>query len=156
MYWRTTPSQFRMGKGEGNRKALKGMVDAGNVPGILAFLDGRAVGWCSVAPRADFPGLARARTLKPPDDDPVWSVTCLFVRRGFRRRGVSEALIRAACAHVESLGGRIVEGYPVVPKKSQLPDVFAWTGLATTFQRAGFFEAARRGESRIIVRRHLS
>jgi GNAT superfamily N-acetyltransferase len=155
MYWRTTPPEFRGGKGEGNRQALKGLVESGDVPGILAFLDERAVGWCSVAPRQQFPGLARARTLKPVDDQPVWSISCLFIRPGYRGKGISLALIRAACEHVAAQGGRLVEAYPVVPKK-KVADVFAWTGVASAFERAGFSTVKRPGEARIIVRREVS
>jgi GNAT superfamily N-acetyltransferase len=93
--------------------------------------------------------------LAPIDDQPVWSVSCLFVLKPFRRRGLSVQLLRAAAEYARTQGARIVEGFPVEPPKS-LPDVFVWTGLASACRQAGFVEAARRSNQRPVMRRTLS
>lgn len=153
MLWRLAPKTFEAGKGPGNRAAMKQLVEAGTVPGLLAYLGREAVGWCAVAPRADYPTLARSRILKPVDDEPCWSVSCLFVARPFRRQGISVALLRAAVDHVASRGGRILEAYPVEPKSdAPVPAAFAWTGLASAYLAAGFEEVARRSPKRPIMR----
>ena len=154
MWWRLPRSQFNLQKGAGNREEMKALVDSGEVPGILAFVDGVVAGWCSVAPRDAFPGLARSRTLRPIDDRPVWSVVCLFVRREYRRQGFSVRLLNAAAEYVRARGGRLVEGYPVEPKGSNAPAPFIWTGVASAFEQAGFQEVARPG-ARVIMRRAL-
>lgn len=125
---------------------------SGAVPGVLAYLDGEAVGWCAVAPRDDYPRLARSRILRPVDDRPVWSVPCLFVGRPHRRKGISVSLLRGAVDWAAGRRANVVEGYPVVPKPGGMPDAFAWTGTASAFVRAGFREVARRSESRPIMR----
>ena len=153
MWWRLPRSRFTEQKGEGNRRALHALVDGGRVPGILAYADGRPVGWCAVEPREAYPALDRSRNLRRVDDEPVWSVTCFFVARGWRQRGVTARLLRAAVEHVRAQGGRVVEGYPVEPRQDSVPDVFAWTGFASAFRRAGFVEVARRSDSRPIMRR---
>jgi hypothetical protein len=61
-------------------------------------------------------------------------------------------LIRAAVSFAASKGARVVEGYPVEPKKDQMPDVFAFTGIASSFLAAGFREVARRSDTRPIMR----
>ncbi|MGK7296162.1 MAG: GNAT family N-acetyltransferase [Candidatus Wenzhouxiangella sp. M2_3B_020] len=153
MLWRLAPKSFEAGKGPGNRAAMKQLVEAGMVPGLLAYRNREAVGWCAVAPRADYPALARSRILKPVDDEPCWSVSCLFVARPFRRQRVSVALLRAAVDHVASRGGRILEAYPVEPRSdAPVPAAFAWTGLAGAYLAAGFQEVARRSPTRPIVR----
>jgi GNAT superfamily N-acetyltransferase len=131
---------------------MKAIVDSGRVPGILAYHEGRPVGWCSVAPREEFPRLERSRTLKPVDDEPVWSVVCFFIAKSYRRRGVARRLLQAALNYVRESGGRIVEGYPVEPKKIGIPDLFAYHGLASMFRTAGFKEVARRSETRPMMR----
>ena len=108
--------------------------------------------WCSVAPRERFPSLRRSRILKALDDLPVWSITCLFIERSYRRKGISTRMISAAVAHVKKQGGTIVEAYPVEPRKDRMPDVFAWTGLASAYVKAGFVECARRSETRPMMR----
>jgi GNAT superfamily N-acetyltransferase len=154
MYWRLGAKEYAAGKGAGNKAALRGTVERGEVPGILAYAGDEPVGWCAVAPRDAYPRLARSRILAPLDEQPVWSVSCLFVARPWRRRGVSRALIEAAVAHARARGARLVEGYPVDPAAPQA-DAFVWTGLASAFERAGFREAARRSPTRPIMRRRL-
>jgi GNAT superfamily N-acetyltransferase len=156
MWWRLERSEFEARKGEGNRTAMRGLVDSGHVPGLLAYLEDRPVGWCSVAPRDDYPALDRSRILKPVDDQRVWSVVCFFVSRGHRRQGVSRALLEGAAAWVARHGGEVIEGYPVEPRKDRAPDVFVFTGLAAAFRSAGFEECARRSETRPIMRRRVS
>lgn len=157
MYWRRQHRDFSAGKGEGNRRALRELVEAAGpngtgAPGLLAYAGERAVGWISVAPREAYPRLERSRILKPVDETPVWSIVCLFVHKEYRRRGVSAALIRGAVRYVADQGGAVVEAYPVEPHDGDTPDAFAWTGIASAFVEAGFVEVERRSEIRPILR----
>src|SRR5438270_9921482 len=93
MLWRLKRSAFDSQKGQGNRDAMHELVAGGEVPGILAYVGDEPAGWCAVAPRDRYPALARSRVLRPIDDTPVWSVSCLFVARAFRKRGVSVGLL---------------------------------------------------------------
>jgi GNAT superfamily N-acetyltransferase len=152
MLWRLTRKEFEQQKGEANRQAIKTIVDSGEIPGLLAYFDKQPVAWCSVAPRESFPALERSRVLKKIDDAPVWSISCFFIQKDFRKQGLSVRILEAAVDYVKKQGGKIVEGYPVEPKKGKTADVFAWTGLASFFKKAGFVECARRSETRPIVR----
>lgn len=152
MYWRLKNSEFEEMKGDGNKQALHKIVSSGEVPGILAYHDGLPVGWCSIAPRQAFPRLGRSRVLKPVDEEQVWSVVCFFIVKGYRRQGLSEALLQAAVDYAKSQGAKIIEGYPVEPKNDVMPDVFAWTGFSNAFSQAGFQEVARRSETRPFMR----
>ena len=116
MFWRRPRSVFERQKGKGNRQAFRKLVQKGDPPGLIAY-DGRVpVGWCAVAPRASYPALARSRILQPVDGEPVWSVSCLFVAKSHRGKGVSVELLKAVIAFVRKRGGKVVEGYPVEPK----------------------------------------
>jgi GNAT superfamily N-acetyltransferase len=155
MFWRLNHSTFERHKGAANRRAMNRIVAAGEIPGILAYLNSKPIGWCAVAPREKYLRLQRSRVLAPVDGEKVWSIVCLFVARPFRRRGISSALIRAACEFVCKRGGKIVEGYPIEPRKSSAPDAFVWTGLASAFRQAGFTERKRRSPTRPIMRRPI-
>jgi hypothetical protein len=122
----------------------------------MAYADSKPVGWCAVAPRPVHERLANSRILAPVDEQPVWSVTCFFVARPYRRCGLTVPLLKAAVSHAANCGARLVEGYPVEPKKDSMPDVFAWTGIASAFRRAGFREVARRAPSRPVMRIEIS
>jgi GNAT superfamily N-acetyltransferase len=88
------------------------------------------------------------------DDAPVWSVSCLFVKRPYRGRGVSVKLLKAAVDFARQHGAPAVEGYPNDPD-AKMADAFAWTGLASAFQKAGYVEVARRSANRPIMRKKL-
>ncbi|MFQ5805106.1 MAG: GNAT family N-acetyltransferase [Phycisphaerae bacterium] len=152
MWWRLTRAEFEKRKGAQNKRAMKRIVNCGEVPGLLAYADGEPIGWCAVGPREWYPVLQRSRVLKPVDDQPVWAVTCFFIAKPYRGKGISVKLLKAAVALAKKNGARIVEGYPVEPKKGRMPDAFAWTGLAAAFRKAGFVEVLRRSETRPIMR----
>jgi GNAT superfamily N-acetyltransferase len=147
----------RVPKAQGPTKQSGLQADSrgSELPGVLAYAGGQPVGWCAVAPREQYPLLERSRTLARVDSKAVWSVTCLFVARPFRRAGVSVQLLRAAAVHARSRGAAIVEGYPVEPRTDAMPDAFAWTGLVSAFRKAGFREVARRSATRPIMRLEL-
>lgn len=156
MLWRLRKKDWGAGKGEPNRTALRERVEAGPPPGVLAIADGRAVGWCSTAPRASLPGLAKSRVLAPVDEQPVWSVTCFLIARTWRRRGLSAGLLDAAADLAARHDAPILEGYPIAPSKTPYAAGFAWTGFLGAFRAAGFEEAARRSPTRPIMRRALA
>lgn len=156
MYWRTKRADCQRGFGEGNRRALRAIVESGKVPGILAYHRGQAVAWCSVAPREDFPVLERSRTLKRVDDQPVWSITCFFVSQPYRREGMTELLIVAAIEYATSQGARIVEAYPLRTEITKLLPYERYMGIESTYRRMGFTEVARRSARRPIMRYYSS
>jgi GNAT superfamily N-acetyltransferase len=152
MWFRLKRSEFDVQKGEGNKRAMRRIIDSGEIPGLLAYYQEEPIGWCSVAPREAFPVLDRSPVLKRVDDQPVWSVVCFFIARPYRHQGVSLQLLQAALDYAQENGARIVEGYPVEPKKGSTPEVFAYTGLVSMFLQLGFVEVARRSETRPLMR----
>lgn len=152
MFWRLPRKEFEARKGSGNKRALKKIVTGGREPGILAYSNKEVIGWCAVAPRAEYVALENSRILKPVDDQPVWSISCLFVKKGYRRQGISSKLLRAAVDFAARRGARIVEGYPTEPGNDKMADPFLWHGVASAFLDAGFKEVVRRSATRPIMR----
>lgn len=153
MVWRMRRADFAAHKGEGNREALRAIVASGEEPGVLAYAGEAPIAWVAVAPREAYPALDRSRVLARIDDLPVWSISCIFVARRYRRHGITPRLLEAACRHAASHGATIVEGYPVESRTPDMPAPFVWTGIASSFRQAGFIEVARRSASRPIMRR---
>lgn len=152
MWWRSSRAEFQSRGNKGNRRAIKALVEKGVVTGILAYRDGEAVGWCSVAPRGDYTSLERSRVLKPLDDRPVWSIVCFYIPRRHQGQGLMLALIRAAVDHVRAHGGRTIEAYPTVPRRGKLPPVSSFMGIPAVFERAGFVQVARPSEAKMVLR----
>ncbi len=157
MLWRLPRKQFEAQKGEGNKLAMKTLINSGEIPGILAYNNAKAIGWCAIAPRSSYPALSRSRILKPVDERACWSVACLFIEKRYRKKGVSIELLQAAAEYARSQGAELIEGYPVEPKtEKDIPPAFAWTGIPKAFIQIGFKEVARRSPTRPIMRMELS
>lgn len=156
MWWRLSQAEFEHRKGAGNRRGLHRLVLAGKSPGLLAYVDGQAVGWCCVGLRETFPRLERSRVLARVDARNVWSIVCFYIARGYRRQGLSIALTRAAVDFARLGGAEIVEAYPIDSRTQAYPDPYAYTGLVGTFREAGFREVVRRSPKRPIMRRFLA
>lgn len=155
MWWKLSRKDFEKQKGIKNKKAFQKIVSNNERPGILAYYKNEPIGWCAVAPREKYPRLENSRVLKRIDDEQVWSIVCFFIEKSFRNEGVPVELLKSAIQFVKKSGGKIIEGYPIEPKK-KTADVFTWTGFASSFEKAGFKEAARRSQTRPIMRFYIT
>jgi GNAT superfamily N-acetyltransferase len=135
-----------------------GDPDSKTTSGLVGYLDGEPVGWCAVEPRTAYPRLPKqcmalqARG-EDKDDASVWAVTCFATRSGFRRRGVSRALARAAVDFARERGARALEGYPMITEPGQ---EITWgevhVGSRSIFEAAGFTEVAHPTPRRVVMR----
>src|SRR5579872_4070112 len=148
MYWRIG-SAYRRRPRTMNKTAFRKIVKGGPPPGLLAFYGDLPVGWCQLTPRAALPWLERQWRLKSVDDAPVWALSCLYVRIGYRRRGVTTALIAAAIKAARRAKAPYIEAYPL--DATQTPSA-SGTGYASTFARAGFKTVAWHVPPRPIMR----
>jgi GNAT superfamily N-acetyltransferase len=153
MTWRLPRAEWEAGKKSGNKQAFRSLVEDDDQPGVLAYDGDEPVGWCAIAPRDVYIRLRNSRVLAPVDDRPVWSISCLFIAKPYRRQGLSVTLIRAAVDFARSKGATTVEAYPVVPYSESMPGAFAWTGIISAYEQAGFHEVARRSDARPIMRK---
>ena len=114
------------------------------------------MGWCAVEPRTAYTGLVRVFTVpwKDRDEDrsdaSVWAVTCLFVRAGRRRRGISRALARAAVGFARERGARALEAYPMVTTAAIEEELHV--GTVPTFEAAGMRQVAAPTPRRAVLR----
>jgi GNAT superfamily N-acetyltransferase len=138
------------------KKLLKKIVQSNQVPGIIAYYKGEPVGWCAIEPRETFKRLETSRILKPVDDKHVWSIVCFYIKKEYRRKGVSKALIKAAVDYAKKKKAKVIEGYPLdLSKKENYPDAFAYHGSMSSFKAEGFKEVLRRSETRPIMRYYI-
>jgi GNAT superfamily N-acetyltransferase len=133
-----------------------GNPGSGTTSGLVAFLDGEPAGWCAVEPRPEYAGLLRNNRVpwegreEDKHDPSVWAVTCLFTRAGFRRRGVSRALARAAVAFARERGARALEAYPITTTEVILEELHV--GTVGVFRDAGLEEVGRPTKRRAVMR----
>ena len=157
MFWRLDRADFKRMKGEGTKAVLKGMTTSNNVAGLLAYVDGQPIGWCSISPRKDYAALENSRILKRIDDMPVWSIVCFFVAKPFRNKSITSKLLRGAVKYAEQQGARIIEGYPIDMQTDKLAgqklnSYSGYMGIASIFRAAGFVKVADASETQLIMR----
>jgi GNAT superfamily N-acetyltransferase len=148
MYWRVG-SAYRKQPARDNRKAFRAVVKSGPPPGLLAFDGALAIGWCQVTPRDALPWLERPWRMRRVDDAPVWSISCFYVRKGYRRQGITRLLIDAALEAAKHAKAPALEAYPL--DRALSPSATS-TGIVSTFARAGFKVVARHAPERPIMR----
>jgi GNAT superfamily N-acetyltransferase len=148
MYWRIGRG-YRDRSREQNRRDFEAIVRAGPPPGLIAFAGEAAVGWCGLTPRSRLPTLAQEWRLRTVDAAPVWSISCLYTRKGWRRKGVNAALIMTAADYARAAGAPALEACPF---DREVSPSATGTGFASTFSRLGFQTVVRRIPARPIMR----
>ncbi len=152
MFWRLANAEWRATRPEAAQGCHgRSVRRTRRRPVCSAYLEGRPVGWCAVAPRREYPRMQSSPTFGPVDDTPAWAVSCLFIHRTARRRGVGSALVDAAVAMAKANGAPAVDAIPVAPGgKRGSGDLY--TGTPSMFEPLGFTEVARRKPERPVVR----
>jgi GNAT superfamily N-acetyltransferase len=155
-WWTLTSRQFDATSKDERVELLRGETSSSLAPGLIAEVDGEAAGWVRVGPRTVQPRLARTRLYgphspEPWDDAAVWAVSCFSVRREFRGRGVTAALLGDAVAFARANGARAVEAYPIDTSAGEVSANDLYHGALSTFLDAGFTETARPRADRPLV-----
>jgi GNAT superfamily N-acetyltransferase len=154
--WASVPPQKRAKRLREQTRC--GHPEANTTTGLVAYLDGEPVGWCAVEPRTAYVRLQSkplvwAGRAEDKADDGVWAVTCFVTRAGFRRRGVSRTLARAAVDFARKRGARAIESYPMITTPGL---EVTWgelhVGSRSIFAAAGFAEVSRPSLRRVVMR----
>lgn len=159
--WRLSSKENRELKGTDRADKVRDLCSRELAPGVLAYIDGEVAGWAGVAPRSELHPFANSRKIPHIDAIPVWSLWCIRVRPGFRRQGVTRALIDGAIEYARASGAPAVESYPVDNGGRRVDLTMAYVGTRSMFERAGFTKATDTdsvagGFPRILMRRMLS
>jgi len=144
MAWRQMPSKLR-GDKAAKKAQLKERVRTGTPIGILGYVGGEPVAWCSVGPRASFRRLPEEYNRGRVEN--VWSIVCFFIHRKFRGQGLTPRLIGAAVAYARQTGADVVEAYPVDKSSPS----YRFMGLKSNFERAGFVNVGKAGTRRHVM-----
>lgn len=156
MYWRLRRKDFKKRTNETNRSDFKAIVKENKKPGLLAYVESKPIGWCSVAPRQEFnERITHSHVFKPVDDKQVWSILCFYVHKDFRQRGVAKQLLKEAIEYARSNGARTLEAFPI-DFSSKVSDADVFTGTMDLFLEFDFVEVHRRNPKRPVMRCEIS
>ena len=163
MYWRVRSREWSFETADQAKAGFRRVVSADRdpAPGLIAYEDGRPVGWVSVGPRDDYDRLVHSRVRPAVDETPVWSIVCFVVSKRARGRGLTTKLLDAAAGYAAAHGAPALEAYPVDPGNGRVPAAVGYTGLLSTFEGAGFrvvrtIDSPQATVKRVIVRRDVA
>ena len=142
------------------RALVTDLIQSGRHRGLLAYVDGKVVGWCNAKARLAYTMPRRIAQTPASDAERVGSTVCFMVAKDHRGKGVASAMLDAACASFRREGLRIAEGYPTTaPPSGPYADQIPWTahhhtGPLEMYLRAGFAVSAQ-FERFAVVRKQL-
>jgi predicted GNAT family acetyltransferase len=152
MYFRLPYKTFRENKPDGNKKMMKQLVKKEMPQGLIASINNEPVGWIAMAPREDYRKIENSRVFKRIDDKQVWSITCFFIKKEFRHKGLSQQLIKGAVDFAKKKKIKALEAYPAIPYAEKVPHPFLWVGVLSSFVKNGFKIVQQHSKSRAMVR----
>ena len=145
--------------GPAHRAARAERISSGKSHGILAYAEGKVVGWCNAQARASFTNMRRYSVAIEDPDQAVGSVMCFLVSPSYRGKGVCTRLLNAACDMFRREKLEVAEGYPTVTNPVRGSSDIPWAeenykGPLSMYLKAGF-KVHRQLERFAIVRKHL-
>jgi GNAT superfamily N-acetyltransferase len=158
-WFRLSSRDYASSRSAERRDFVHSRVQAGEPFGLVARLDGEALGWVSVAPRQCHTRLERsavAKLMEGEDPAGLWTVACFYIKRDARGIRLSHRLLDSAVEHAGRSGAKVVEGYPVDTAGGKFPPQDLYYGTLEVFLGAGFELVERRGKRRALMRKVLA
>jgi len=144
-----------VGKGRApgqNRADKQARVERGEAHAALVFDGEICVGWCQFGSPAELPRIKARRAYEAePTPSADWRITCLFVDKAQRRRGVAAVALAGALREIARLGGGLVESFPEDTEGRSVSASFLHNGNLAMFEQAGFSRRRQLGKDRWLV-----
>ena len=162
-YQRARPIRGKMSTEERkllNQKEKRALVKQGRSHAILVYNGRNPVGWCQYGTRDELPRVDAGRNYRKVEplgaSEKLWRITCFFVDKEHRGKGVSKLALKTALDSIRKQGGGIVEAYPVVSKKMAAVAEWRWFGTPSMFRKEGFRRVADLGTSGVLMRKTIT
>ena len=143
-----------------NRRDKATLVRQGRSHAILVYERETPVGWCQYGPADELPRIDAGRGYRkigrPATGDKLWRITCFFVDRKHRGKGVATIALQAALESIRRRGGGVVEAFPVVSERMAAVPEWRWFGTPSMFRKHGFVRVAALGTSGVLMRKRIS
>lgn len=138
-----------------NKEEKETLVKQARSRGVLMYHKADPIGWCQFGPREELPRVGTMKDYKVPASEDCWRITCFFVDRRHRRRGVAREALRAAIRLIRAQGAELVEAYPIDVRQKKYSSSRLWFGSLRLFEEFGFTKVGRLGKNQWIVRKQL-
>jgi len=134
------------------------LVKQGQAHAALVFDGDLAVGWCQYGSPEELPGIHHRKDYdKGLEQLPDYRLTCIFVDKKYRHRGVATAALLGALDLIAKAGGGVVEGYPHdIPQGKKMSSQFLYNTTRTTYEKAGFTYQRPKGKGNCVMIRTVA
>lgn len=137
---------------EGNRALKERLVNEGRAHAALVFDGDVAVAWCEYGTPDELPNIYHRKQYEADLETlPDYRLTCFFVDRKYRRKGVAAVALRGALGLIARAGGGVVEAYPQDTLGKKVSASFLYNGTRTLFEHAGFSYERRKGMNHCVM-----
>lgn len=154
MYFRMRSKDNAAAKASERKAGLKAIVDGGEPPGLIGYVDGEPAAWVSIDRRERFTMLSYSRIYRPAAAEGLWSIVCFVTGKKFRGQGLMEQMLRGAVDYARENGAKVIEAYPVEPE-GEMKGYAGFMGVRSVFDKVGFEQIARLSNGRPHVRLNL-
>ena len=129
-------------------------VREGRAHAALVYDGATCVGWCQFGPTDELPRIKHKRAYSEGLTElPDWRITCFFVDKSYRGKGVAAAALEGALEEIGRLGGGTVESFPEDMEGRSTAAAFLHNATVAMFERQGFARTRQLGKHRWLVTR---
>jgi GNAT superfamily N-acetyltransferase len=151
--WFHTMAAEKERNAEANRSLKERLVNDGRAHAALVFDGDTAVAWCQYGSPQELPNIYHRKEYEAAvDKPPDYRLTCFFVDRRYRRKGVAGVALRGALDLIAQAGGGVVEAYPHDTDGQKMSASFLYSLTRRHFEKAGFTYAGPKGKKNCIMR----
>jgi len=140
------------------RAKKRRLVHEGRAHAALVFDGDLAVAWCEYGPPAELPNIHHRKQYDATADlVPDYRLTCFFIDRNYRRKGLATVAMQGALELIAQAGGGVVEGYPHdIPPGKKTSGSFLYNVTRTMYERNGFTYIRPKGQGNCVMRRTVA
>jgi ribosomal protein S18 acetylase RimI-like enzyme len=140
---------------EGNRRLKRTYVEQGRAHAALVFDGDQAVAWCQYGTPEELPNMKHRKDYESAGDPPPdYRLTCIFIDRDYRRKGLTWIALNGALDLIAQAGGGVVEGYPQdLSDGRRVGNSFLYSSTRALYERAGFSYVRPKGKNHTVMRR---
>ena len=140
---------------EGNRSLKRKYVEQGRAHAALVFDGDQAVAWCQYGTPEELPNMKHRKDYESAGDPPPdYRLTCIFIDRDYRRKGLTSIALHGALDLIEQAGGGVIEGYPQdLSDGRRVGNSFLYNSTRALYERAGFSYVRPKGKNHTVMRR---
>lgn len=136
---------------EENREIARKMILSDKMKGLLAYADGKPVGWCHFDDKSKLPGLKVFYPQVIGNEENIGAIVCFTIAQQYRNKGIAKKLLSQACGELEKQGFLIAEAYP---QRECASDEENYHGPLSMYLSQGF-SVHKELEKEVIVRKYL-